>query len=155
MIYSSIHSAWDISRYPPILDRVIKYLRETDFVNMACGEYELEGRKLRVQVFDKMTGEVADQKPESHKQYLDIQFIASGSEMIGCTPYREDYEVVEDLLKERDLLFYKSVENESFLRMEPGFFAVFFPDDVHRPACVCGTPQNVRKVVVKVHIDLL
>jgi YhcH/YjgK/YiaL family protein len=42
--------------------------------------------------------------------------------------------VAEDLLAERDLLFYTGMENESMLTMTPGSFAVFLPTDVHRPA---------------------
>ena len=37
----------------------------------------------------------------------------------------------------------------------PGCFCVFFPTDVHRPAVEDGVPMTVRKVVVKVSIELL
>ena len=37
-----------------------------------------------------------------------------------------------------------------------GCYAVFFPNDVHRPGvCVDGKPLDYRKVVVKVSLDLL
>ena len=61
----------------------------------------------------------------------------------------------EELLAERDLLFYTGVENESMLTMTPGSFAVFLPSDVHRPGVAIGAPTSVRKVVVKVRASLL
>ena len=63
--------------------------------------------------------------------------------------------VAEDLLAERDLLFYAGVENESMLTMTPGSFAVFLPSDVHRPGVALDEPTKVRKVVVKVRLSLL
>ena len=56
---------------------------------------------------------------------------------------------------ERDLIFYKEVENEGFITSTPGCFCVFFPTDVHRPQVADGEPIKVRKVVVKVSVDLL
>lgn len=56
---------------------------------------------------------------------------------------------------ERDLIFYKEVENEGFIEARPGCFSIFFPEDVHRPACASGKPMTVRKVVVKVNKNLL
>ena len=45
--------------------------------------------------------------------------------------------------------------NEGFITSTPGCFCVFFPTDVHRPACADGEPMTVRKVVVKVSTELL
>ncbi len=42
------------------------------------------------------------------------------------------------------------VADESWLTMRPGNFAVFFPQDVHRPACINQRPCAIRKVVVKI-----
>ena len=38
---------------------------------------------------------------------------------------------------------------------QPGCFCVFFPTDVHRPQVADGEPMEVRKVVVKVSLELL
>ncbi|MDU6817294.1 MAG: YhcH/YjgK/YiaL family protein, partial [Veillonella sp.] len=37
-----------------------------------------------------------------------------------------------------------------------GYYTVFFPSDIHRPLlAVNDKPIKIRKVVVKVHVDLL
>jgi biofilm protein TabA len=63
--------------------------------------------------------------------------------------------VAEDLLEERDLIFYKDVKNETFINMNEGDFCVFFPDDVHRPGCERGGSSEIRKIVYKINVDLL
>lgn len=149
MIFSSIYSIDDFKAYPEAIQKVIGYLKENDFVKMEPGVYELEGRDIYVQVFDAETGPVEEKRPESHKEYLDIQFLASGEEKLGFTPYAEKYEV-DEYIVERDLIFYKSVENEGFITATPGCISIFFPYDIHRPAVAVNAPMTVRKVVAKV-----
>ena len=154
MIFSSINSKADFTSYPKAVQRAIKYLKENDFVNMEPGVYELEGKLMYAQVFDAETGSVNEKRPEVHEKYLDVQFLASGREKLGFTPDTGNYEI-DEKFDERDLIFYKSVENEGFITSTPGCFCVFFPTDVHRPACADGEPMTVRKVVVKVSTELL
>lgn len=154
MIFTSIHSNDDFKAYPEVLRKVISYLKENDFVKMEPGVYELQGKDLYVQVFDAETGPVEEKRPESHEDYLDVQFLASGEEKLGFTPNTGKYEVAEHIL-ERDLIFYKSVENEGFIYAVPGCISIFFPCDIHRPAVAVNDPMTVRKVVVKVRTTLL
>ena len=74
-------------------------LKSNDFVNMEPGVYEIEGKDIYAQVFDAETGSVEEKRPDSHKNYLDVQFLASGEEKLGFTPLKYEY-VVErsDLL---------------------------------------------------------
>lgn len=110
MIFSSINSKDDFTSYPKAVQRAIKYLKENDFVNMEPGVYELEGKLMYAQVFDAETGSVNEKRPEVHEKYLDVQFLASGREKLGFTPDTGNYEV-DEKFDERDLIFYKSVEN--------------------------------------------
>ena len=64
-----------------------------DFVNMEPGVYEIQGKDIYAQVFDAETGSVEEKRPESHKNYLDVQFLASGEEKLGFTPLKDEYEV--------------------------------------------------------------
>lgn len=154
MIFTSIHSNYDFKSYPEVIQNVISYLKEHDFVSMEPGVYELQGKDLYVQVFDAVTGSVGEKRPESHEDYLDVQFLASGEEKLGFTPNTGSYEVAEHIL-ERDLIFYKHVENEGFIHAVPGCVSVFFPYDIHRPAVAVDAPMTIRKVVVKIKTTLL
>jgi len=53
---------------------------------------------------------------------------------------------------EKDALYLKGEGN--FLIAEAGYFAVFFPTDVHMPCIALNLSTPVKKVVVKVKSDL-
>jgi YhcH/YjgK/YiaL family protein len=140
---------------PQPFKTVIEHLRQTDFQALPVGNYDLQGKDIYVQVFDMTTKPFAETRPEVHRQYADVQFSVCGREQIGVASDDGGNAVAEDLLAERDLLFYAGVQNESMLTMTPGSFAVFLPSDVHRPGVAVGGPATVRKVVVKVRVSLL
>lgn len=154
MIFSSIYTCDTFAEYPEVMNKVIDYLKSNDFVNMEPGVYEIQGKDIYAQVFDAETGSVEEKKPESHKEYLDIQFLASGEEKLGFTPWDEKYEI-QEYIKERDLIFYKKVDQEGFIHATAGCFSVFFPCDIHRPAVAVDQPMTIRKVVVKVRASLI
>lgn len=140
---------------PKPLKLAVEHLRQTDFSTLPAGNYDLQGRDIYVQIIDMRTKPFAETRPEVHRQYIDVQYLCSGSELIGVASETGNNAIAEDLLEQRDLLFYSGMENESTLTMIPGSFAVFFPSDVHRPGCACGSPKAIRKVVIKVRVALL
>lgn len=154
MIFSSINTKDDFKSYPEAIQRAIDYLKSNDFVNMDTGVYEIEGKKMYAQVFDAETDAAQTKRPEVHEKYLDVQFLASGIEKLGFTPDTGKYEI-DERIDEKDLIFYKSVENEGFITSTPGCFCVFFPSDIHRPAVMVDKPLKIRKVVIKVSVELL
>jgi YhcH/YjgK/YiaL family protein len=154
MIFSSIYSKDDTTIYPKAIQRAIEYLKTNDFASMEPGVYEIQGKEMYAQVFDVQTEPAENKKPEVHEKYIDVQFLVSGRERLGITPDTGSYEV-DQRLDERDLIFYKKVENEGFIEARPGCFCIFFPGDVHRPAVMSGKSITVRKVVVKVKLTLL
>lgn len=154
MIFSSIYANDDIKKYPKAIQTAIEYLKSHDFTAMETGVYEIQGKEIYAQVMDAQTAPAEEKRPEVHEKFIDVQFLASGKERLGFTPDTGKYEV-DERFDERDLIFYKSVENEGFIEATPGCYSVFFPTDVHRPAVAAGEPMKIRKVVVKVSTALL
>ncbi len=140
---------------PKPLKFAIDHLKKTDFAKLPAGNYDLQDKDIYVQVIDLNTKPFAETRAEVHRRYIDVQFLYRGSEKIGFAAETGNNAVAEDLLEQRDLLFYSGMENESTLTMTPGSFAIFFPSDVHRPACAFDQPIPIRKVVVKVRLSLL
>lgn len=153
MIFSTIHSE-KYKHYPAAIRKAVEYLKDRYFAAMEPGVYEIQGKDMYAQVFDAETGPLTERRPESHRQYLDVQFLVTGEEALGFTPWQAGYPVAEEI-PERDLIFYASVQDEGFIQSRPGDFCVFFPGDIHRPQVCVGAPQTVRKVVVKVRTTLL
>lgn len=154
MIFSSIYSRDNCTIYPQAIQTAIHYLKENDFLSMEPGVYEIQGKDIYAQVFDAQTESAEKKRPEVHEKYVDVQFLAAGKERLGFTPDTGKYEV-DERIDERDLIFYKKVENEGFIEATPGCYCIFFPNDVHRPAVMTEEAMTVRKVVVKVKVALL
>lgn len=154
MIFSSIYAAGGWDKYPEAIQTALQYLKDHDFTNMETGVYEIRGKEIYAQVMDAVTGPAEEKRPEVHEKYIDVQFLAAGKERLGFTPDTGKYEVAERL-EEKDLIFYKSVDNEGYIEATPGCYSIFFPEDVHRPAVAAGEPMAIRKVVVKVSVALI
>ena len=92
-----------------------------------------------------------NKKPEAHNQYIDVQYLGAGEEIIYFTPRRAEHIVVEDHADESDLLFYEEIEEKDHVVLQTGDFAVFFPWELHRPGCSTKNGmQEVQKIVVKI-----
>ncbi|MBP2656853.1 MAG: hypothetical protein H6Q73_4422 [Firmicutes bacterium] len=144
----------EMALYPAQLQVGLKFLLETDLSSLPLGRHEIQGDKIYASVAEYETEPYSERRAEAHAKYLDIQYVCSGEEFIGAAPLKAEYEVEEDCLNERDVIFYKKVTEETKLTLLPGMFAVLFPWDVHRPNCtIGGKASKVRKIVVKVAID--
>ena len=142
-------------RLPRAIEKALHFLRTTDFTTLEPGVVEIEGRNIFAQVLDLTTKDLHENRPEVHRRYLDIQFLAWGEEKIGIAIDTGNNQTSESLLEQRDIIFYHASENESFIEMIPGSYAIFFPQDVHRPACHKTVATPIRKIVVKVAISVL
>lgn len=142
-------------RFPAAIEQALNFLRTTDFRKLEPGVIEIDGKNIFAQVIDLTTREAAGNRPEVHRRYLDIQFLASGEEKIGVAIDTGNNQISESLLAQRDIIFYHDCEHESFFEMIPGSYAIFFPQDAHRPGCNKTVSTPIRKIVVKVAIDAL
>ncbi|SUG63701.1 Sugar isomerase involved in processing of exogenous sialic acid [Salmonella enterica subsp. enterica] len=102
------------------------------------------------------TRDAAENRPEVHRRYPGyFSFWHGGEEKIGVAIDTGNNQISESLLEQRDIIFYHDSEHESFIEMIPGSYALFFPQDVHRPGCNKSIATPIRKIVVKVAIDVL
>ncbi len=142
--------------YPKGIQAGLKFLLETDLSSIALGRHEIDGTKVYASVAEYETEPMENRRLEAHRKYADIQCICTGAEIIGAGPLSGAGPVEEDRLQEKDVIFYKSILQESELLLTTGMFAVLFPWDAHRPNCNPGANSNkVRKIVVKVAVDTL
>ncbi|MGR3808075.1 YhcH/YjgK/YiaL family protein [Pasteurella testudinis DSM 23072] len=145
----------EAKHYPSAVQTALEFLKNTDFNQLAAGRYPIKGELIYAQVLDLVTQDKAEILPEVHRNYLDVQYLHSGYERIGVAIDLGNNPIAKDYDPARDILFYQSAADESELVMRPGNFAVFFPSDVHRPACIDGSSSKIRKVVVKIAVSEL
>ena len=138
---------------PDFIYQCLKEVKAFDFQAVPDGKYKICGCDMGVE--SHKTEPAADRKLEGHKKMIDIQFEIEGKEeWLGVETIFEAGPCVESY-PERDLYFYESGKNgESKVYFTTGRFAIFFPEDLHRPLCQgeSGSLQ-LRKAVVKVPVE--
>jgi biofilm protein TabA len=116
------------------------------------GKYEIEGQDLFVLVQTGATGPAQDKRFESHRRYIDIQVTLRGPEVMLWHPAAA-LSVIEAYSPEHDVAFYADPPHYTPLVVEPEHFAIFYPDDGHKPGCALnGKPAPLRKAVFKVAV---
>lgn len=93
MIYDSLKHLEQYEGTFPRLYRGLELLRTTDFSTLEDKLYEVEGRDLffSLQSYDSKP---ANDTPEAHRDYIDIQFLVEGEEKIGIAPLEDMVEEV-------------------------------------------------------------
>jgi biofilm protein TabA len=146
----------DMEFYPFAVQKSLNFLLKEDLNSLSLGRHVIDDDKIYANVAEYQTQPKSQRRPERHEKYVDIQCIVKGTEKIGVGLLENAGQVAEDCLKERDVIFYKSMENETDMILNAGMFAIYFPWDVHRPNCNGSDECNgVRKVVVKISVDML
>ena len=83
MFFSSIHADYTKMGYPAAIVRALDFLKNTDLQALPGGRHAIEGDMMYANVDDVETKLFETTKPESHKNYVDIQFMVKGQENMG------------------------------------------------------------------------
>jgi biofilm protein TabA len=131
-------------------DKAFEFLRTHDLANLAPGDYPLAGDSAYVKVTEVKNKEFDKTQWESHKKYIDLQYVAKGKEKIGVTPVTSAT-ITDPYNGAKDAAHYTAEGN--YYIAEPGTFFIFFPSDAHRPN-IKVNDDLVKKVVIKVKSEL-
>mgnify|MGYP000849064242 CR=1 FL=1 len=134
----------------PELVRAIGIALDVQPQACAPGRYELEGDRLFMNVMHLTTQLPDEKKAEQHRAYVDIQILLAGEERIlyGVAGSGRQCETWHE---EEDYQLCGEIDNPHSLLLRPGMFAVFMPDEPHKPGCTVGEPGEIKKVVIKLH----
>lgn len=126
-------------------DKAFAFLRRASEENLSVGRYEIDGD--RVFAFIQEYTSKTESSFEAHKNYIDIQFILSGTEVMKVCDISQ---VKISVPYTEDVMFFEDNERASVTVVEAGEYGIFFPWDAHKPGLCFDTPEEVKKVVVKV-----
>lgn len=130
----------------------IEHLEEVNTKSIEDGKYYVLGDDIFVVVSSYLTREHNESKYEAHLNYIDIQCLISGEELIFCNEERRmetdgDYNAVSDKIN------FKDKTGDVSIHMRSGMVAIFFPNDSHKACCMLESgPGNVRKLLIKVRV---
>lgn len=138
-----------ISSYFEAAFNFIRQLDETT----ENGEYEImPGLKAYVMEYD--TSGKFQFGWEAHKKHIDIQYCLRGIERIQWTPLLEELTPSIPYDEDNDRTFFYGDGQQTYIDTGNEIFAVFFPEDAHAPQLMVDKPAFIKKVVVKVPVEL-
>ena len=146
MIVDTIENLGKYVALNPLFADVVEFLKNHDLQSMEPGKYPIKDKDLfmNLQVAQQRTKDTAF--VETHIEMIDIQIPITCAETFGYTPLCDlpafDYNAEKDITK------YGDTKPQTFVTVNPGQFAIFFPQDGHMP-CIIDEPE-IKKAIFKI-----
>ena len=139
MILDSLSNTASIEQLHPLFKKAFDFLKSTDFSTKEAGKISIA----------EPVGKSKDAaKMETHNKYIDIQMPLTTTETMGWKATKELKKITQPYNEEKDITFFADTPT-TYIQVQPGEFAIFFPEDGHAPGIAEG---NFKKVIVKVRI---
>jgi len=148
MILDSLKNASAFLSLNPRFKKAFDYIRNNDLSKMEPGKIILDGDHIFISLVELDGKKPEAAKMEAHKKYIDIQIVLAGQETMGWTAIEHCKNEINPYNAENDIVFYTD-KPTAYVTVNPGEFAIFFPEDGHAPAISDG---HIKKAIVKVLI---
>jgi len=147
-----------IAAHPGRWQAAFDFLRDTDLGALAPGNYDILPAGEVFAIVSEYVPRPADScRFESHRRYIDLQYLVAGTERMGVTGFDALAVGAGDVAAlpfDGDIEFYSpDGARAAYATATPDVFFAFFPDDPHRPSMAPddgSVAAPVRKVVVKI-----
>lgn len=138
----------ELTRYASVIPGLEEAMKTVEALeNFEPATYPLSNGKVLVQSLT--TKPWADAQLEAHREYLDIQYILEGNEVVGWAPLDTLTPAGEfDTAKDKGMYTGKNTPME----IAPGYCYVVYPEDAHAPSVHLDTAGAVRKIVIKLKV---
>jgi len=134
-------------------NKIIDIIEKTDFTQKDDGTIKIDSDDLYYILTTYNTSDNIEEKPaEAHRKFIDLQYILYGEEKIGYADYTSPKMLLKEYDAGSDVELFKRIEDESFFVLKKDMYAVFFPEDVHRPGLTDKEGHGVRKVIFKIPV---
>jgi biofilm protein TabA len=153
MIHDTLANAKRYTALHPRFATAFAWCAEATNLAKADGRHAIQGESLFVIVESGPTIPAQLKRFESHRRYIDIQVNLKGPEIMEWMP-RAGLTVFEDFKPDNDICFYQQPSDiPTRLLVRPHQFAIFWPEDAHKPCCNPGDAAvSYRKLVFKVAV---
>jgi YhcH/YjgK/YiaL family protein len=150
MIIDVLENAGNYSSANPRISKAFEYLRSTDLDNLPVGKHAIKGDEIFAIVQEYRTIDTANEEMETHKKYIDVQYMIRGEELVGHS-FLKDQARSKEYDEEQDFMLFPDTPS-FFTKMAVGTFMIFFPTDMHMPCIKVHEAEMVKKVVIKVKV---
>ena len=132
----------------PLFADVVEFLKSHDLRTMEVGKYPIKDKDLflNLSLTKQRTKETAFL--ETHIDMIDIQVPITCAESFGYSPLCDlpafEYNAEKDITK------YGDTKPQTYVTVNPGQFAIFFPQDGHAPCII--EEEEIKKAIFKVKV---
>lgn len=132
------------------IDRAINYVSNVDVKNTPIGRYEIDENSYYI-IQEYTTKNEIECRLESHRKYVDIQWIIEGEEEIDTRDIAA-LKVEQEYDEDNDVMFWKKTSRMQRVILRSNSYIILYPTDGHMPCVAVDKPMPIRKVVIKVKI---
>ena len=132
----------------PRIVTAVGFLRNLD-KNIPDGKIEIDGDDVFAIVATVKTGHPDKRFFEAHRDYIDVQYVIDGRQIIEWMPATA-FEEARKYDGENDLYKYEQNYSGSKIILGDNNYAVFLPEDAHKPLCFIDREAEIKICVVKV-----
>lgn len=149
MIFDNIENASIYYNLSEKIKEGLLFLQNNDLKNMQKGKYIIND-DIYVNIEQYYPKPIENCKLEAHKQYIDIQYIIEGEEMLGFININEkSLTPLQTYDEKKDIIFYDGECN--YLKAKQNDFIIFDTYDAHKPQIKTNEKKTpVKKAVVKI-----
>ena len=138
----------------PAAERVCRWLAGKDPANWEDKQYPIDGDDFFVNIFHYQTAGEDARIWEAHRDYIDVHLVLDGREWVRQA-FLADCAAGE-YHADRDYQAIDSAHARSSLLLEPGYLAVFYPEDAHQTGLFINQPgETLHKAVFKIRLETL
>jgi YhcH/YjgK/YiaL family protein len=148
-LHSSVNSVEFKRQYEAnkeLWDKVFKFLGDSKLGSLAPGKYPIDSNAY-ASITEGAPKNLEDSKWESHRKYIDLQYVIAGKVKLGVSPISAAT-VTNPYDESKDAANY-TAEGKYYIAT-PGEFFLFFPTDVHRPDIKVDGYDTLKKLVIKI-----
>jgi YhcH/YjgK/YiaL family protein len=146
-----VEFARQYNKNPALWNAAFAYMKNNKLDTLSVGKHEIAGEMLFASVTDGPSKELEKANWESHKKYIDLQYVIRGKERIGVAPAAGAL-VTKQYDEAKDVMNY-SISEGLYYVAEPEMFFLFFPSDAHRPNIKVEGFDTVKKIVLKIRVQ--
>lgn len=146
MIIDTIDNLGKYVALNPLFADVVEFLKTNDLQTMEAGKYPIKDKDLflNLSLAKQRTKDTAIL--ETHINMIDIQIPITCAETFGYTSLEDlpDFEYNA----EKDITKYGDTKAQTYVTVNPGQMAIFFPQDGHAPCII--EKEEIKKAIFKV-----
>lgn len=153
MTITSLNECAQQAHMTPHMQTAIDFLNQLETKELAEGKIEIDGSNVFAFSQRYTTKPAEEVLYEAHREYLDIQYMISGSERMGWTPI-DQLTITQEYDTDGDCVLGKPAAENAQTPFHAGQVMILHPSDAHAPGInLNGASQEVRKLVLKVALS--